>query len=150
MRRMLQVALGIALFGTPAWAALGQSADSVKSDREKLGGELRSQEFAGYTVHEITQPGGRVVREYVSRAGVVFGVVWEGPLMPDLSLLLGPYFEQFQKATAATGEGPRRRGPLYLQTGALVVASGGHMRSFHGRAYLITLFPAGLTESVLR
>ena len=149
MRRLLELALGVAVFAAPAWGALGQSADSVKADREKMGGELRTQEFNGYTVHEISQPDGRAVREYVSRAGVVFGVVWDGPSMPDLSQLLGAYFEQLQKAVAAQ-EGPRRRGPLYLQAGALVVASGGHMRSFHGRAYVITLMPAGLTEAVLR
>jgi hypothetical protein len=147
---MLKVALGIAIFASPAWAALGQSAESVKADQERLGGVLRTQEFVGYTIHEISQPDGRVVREYVSRAGVVFGVVWEGPFMPNLSQLLGPYFEQFQKAATPASDSPRRRGPLYVQTGMLVVASGGHMRSFHGRAYLINLIPAGLTEAVLR
>jgi Protein of unknown function (DUF2844) len=150
MRRMLVIALGVGLLAVPAWGALGQTADSVKADRERMGGELRSQQFTGYTVHEISQPDGHLVREYVSPAGVVFGVVWAGPTMPDLSQLLGAYFDQLQKAVAATKDAPRRRGPLYVQTGALVVASGGHMRSFHGRAYLINLIPAGLTEAVLR
>lgn len=151
MRGMVKVALGVLLSAAPAWAGLGQSADSVKTDQARMGGQLRSQDFPAYTVHEITQPDGHVVREYVSRAGVVFGVVWEGPTMPDLPNLLGPYFEQLQKAIAAASSGsPRRRGPLYVQTGALVVASAGHMRAFHGRAYVITLMPTGLTEAVLR
>jgi len=149
MRRMLQVIFGVAVLALPAWGALGQSSDSVKADRERLGGELRSQEFTGYTVHEISQPGGHVVREYVSRAGVVFGVAWDGPTMPNLSQLLGTYFEQFQKAMS-NSETPHRRGPVYVQAGPLVVASGGHMRSFHGRAYLITMIPAGMTEAVVR
>jgi len=147
MKRTMQVVLGVLLAACPAWAALGQSVQSVKSDQARMGGLLRSQEFAAYTVHEISQTDGHVVREYVSRAGVVFGVVWEGPTMPDLSLLLGSYFEQFQKAAATNARG---RGPLYFQSGSLVVASGGHLRSFRGRAYLMNVIPAGMTEAVVR
>lgn len=147
MRRLLEIAVGVALFALPAWGTLGERADSVQTDRERMAGALRSQQFAGYTVHEISQTDGRVVREFVSSAGVVFGVVWDGPTMPDLAQLLGTHFDEFRKAIPA---GPARRGPLYVQTGALVVASGGHMRSFHGRAYLINLIPAGLSEAVLR
>jgi len=149
MKKILQLALGIAVTAAPAWAALGQSADSVKADHERMGGTLRAQQFTGYMVHEISQPDGHVVREYVSPAGLVFGVVWDGPTMPDLSLLLGSYMGQLQKAMAASST-PRRHGPLYMQAGNLVVVSGGHMRSFHGRAYLTNLIPAGLTEAVLR
>ncbi|HUK52047.1 MAG TPA: DUF2844 domain-containing protein [Candidatus Binatia bacterium] len=144
----MEVALGVALFATSAWATLGQKYDSVKADQQRMAGELRSQQFSNYTVHEISQPDGHLVREYVSPAGVVFGVVWDGPTMPNLSQLLGPYFDQLQKAIPTSG--PRRRGPLYVQTGALVVSSGGHLGSFHGRAYLINLIPTGLTEAVLR
>jgi len=149
MKRILQVGLGIALSAAPAWAALGQSVDSIKAEHERMGGTLRAQQFTGYTVHELSQADGHVVREYVSPAGLVFGVVWDGPTMPDISLLLGSYMEQLQKAMAASST-PRRRGPLYIQAGNLVVVSGGHMRSFHGRAYLTNLIPAGLTEAVLR
>jgi len=147
MRRLWGVLSAVFFLAAPAFAGLGQTVDSVKADREAMGGVMRSQTFERYTVHQITQPDGRMLREYVSPSGVVFGVVWEGPTMPNLSQALGAYFEEFQRAAAATS---RRRGPLYVHSGALVVVSTGHMRSFQGFAYVTGLIPAGVTEAVLR
>ena len=149
MRKILSFLLVLAFGAIPLWASLGQSEQSVHADQQRMAGQLRSATFDGYTVHEITAAGGAVVREYVSPAGVVFGVVWEGTTMPDLSELLGPYFPQFQEASAAA-IAHRRRGPLYVQAGPLVVESGGHMRAFRGRAYVTNLIPANLTKDVVR
>jgi len=77
----------------------------------------------------------------------VFGVVWEGPAMPDLSQLLGAYFPHFRDSVAAH---PHRRGPVYVQSGSLVIESGGHMRAFRGRAYLTNLIPSNLNKDVVR
>jgi Protein of unknown function (DUF2844) len=147
MRKILLFLLVIALEAVPAWASLGLSELSVHEDRQRMGGQLKSATFEGYTVHQITAPGGVMVREYVSPVGTVFGIVWEGPTMPDLSQLLGPYFSQFQQAAASSHH---RRGPLYVQVGPLVVESGGHMRAFRGRAYVTSLLPANLTKDVIR
>jgi len=147
MRKILSFLLVLVFGAIPSWASLGLSEQSVHADQQRMAGQLKSATFDGYTVHEITAPGGVVVREYVSPVGTVFGVVWESPTMPDLSQLLGPYFSQFQQAAANS---PHRRGPLYVHDGPLVVESGGHMRALRGRAYVTSLIPANLTKDVIR
>jgi len=147
MRKLLSFLLVLLLGAAPSWASLGLSEQSVHEDQQRMAGQLKSATFDGYTVHEISGAGGMVVREYVSPVGTVFGVVWEGPTMPDLTQLLGPYISQFRQAAAKS---TNRRGPLYIHDGPLVVESGGHMRALRGRAYVTTLIPANLTKDVIR
>lgn len=52
----------------------------------------------GYTVRETTLGSGTVVREYVSTAGTVFALSWQGPVTPNLSDLLGTYFRSTRQA----------------------------------------------------
>jgi hypothetical protein len=101
----------------------------------------------GHDVHQITAAGGTLVREFVAPSGLVFGVAWEGPNMPDLEALLGSHYAAFRQAVIASG---RRRAAVVLRTGDLVVESGGHMRAFRGRAYLPELVPPELGPAVVR
>jgi hypothetical protein len=131
----------------PAVAALGQSEESVAADTQHFAARLHTAVLRDYKVHEITREDGTQIREFVSHAGTVFGVAWQAPAMPNLPQLLGPYFSQFQ----AAGRSPRsRRGPLTVRIGDLVVESGGHMRSFHGRAYLTSLLPVNIPQDVVQ
>ena len=142
------VVLSASLLGVaPAWAVLGQSVDSVRSDQERLRGQLLAVSRHGYTIHQISAPDGTVVREYVSTDGQVFGISWQGPTMPSLAQLLGAYFPEFQQASQSTAH---RRRPLVVRTDRLVVESGGHPRAFHGRAYVPGLVPNSLSEAVVR
>jgi hypothetical protein len=103
-----------------------------------------------YVMHEITSGAGNVVREFVSPAGVVFGVAWEGQFPPDLQQLLGPYYQQAQRAeqAATPKQQPRRRGaPVVIESPGLVLYETGHMRSFHGQAYIPQLVPQGVQVS---
>ena len=140
-------AVSIVMLATPSWAVLGEKAESVASDQQRLHGELRSTVGEGLAVHEITAADGTTVREYASPAGVVFGVSWRGPVVPDLAQLLGSYFPEFQQAAQSP---VRRHGPLAVRTGRLVVEMGGHMRAFRGRAYLPGALPDQVSESVVR
>jgi Protein of unknown function (DUF2844) len=90
----------------PARAALGDNAASVLTDKAHMNGTLHSTDLKTYVMHEITAPG-TVLREYVSPAGIVFGVSWEGQFPPDLQQILGPYYEQAKQA-AAQEQRPRR------------------------------------------
>lgn len=135
------------LLATPAWAALGEHADSVARDKERLRGEVQESAHEGHEVHQITAAGGTLVREYVAPSGLVFGVAWEGPNMPDLAALLGSHYAAFRQAVIHSG---RRRAAVVLCTGDLVVESGGHMRAFRGRAYLPGLVPRELGAAVVR
>ena len=147
MKIILAVLFGLLLEGPPAWAVLGQPVASVQSDRAHLRGELRSVNRQGYSVQQITAPDGTIVKEYVSAAGMVFGVSWQGPAMPNLSQLLGSYFPEFQKAAPAAS---RMHRAVAVTAKDLVVESGGHLRAFRGRAYAPGLLPNNLSPAVIQ
>ena len=98
MRLPILLLWGLAILPIPAAAVLGDSAASVLNDQARMKGTLRSVEARTYVLHEISTPTGTIVREYVSPAGAVFGVAWQGQLPPDLEQLLGPYFQQARQA----------------------------------------------------
>src|SRR5271157_37567 len=137
----------------PAMAVLGDNAASVLNDQARMKGTLRSVDAHAYVMHEITSSTGTVVREFVSPGGAVFGVAWEGQFPPDLQQLLGPYYQQAQQAQQAASEAQqprRRRGPVVIETPGLVMYETGHMRSFHGQAYIPQLVPQGVQASDIR
>ncbi|MDE2344611.1 MAG: DUF2844 domain-containing protein [Betaproteobacteria bacterium] len=129
-----------------AGAELGGSAASIEADRVQMKAVVRAQPAASYTVHEIRDAGGLVVREYLSASGRVFAVGWNGPRIPDLRQLLGGYFPTLQSAAQAR---PGRHGPLHVQRPDLVVTSSGHQRFFAGFAYAPALVPAGVSPESL-
>jgi hypothetical protein len=132
-----------------AVAELGGDVTTVAADRQQMQGAKRSVRRAeNYAVHEYEAQSGSVVREYVSPAGTVFGVAWQGRTIPDLRQLLGAYYAPYEQAVA-TGS-VRHRGPLLIQEPGLVVQSGGHMRSYSGWAYVPDLLPAGVRAEEIR
>lgn len=141
--------LCVLLWTLNCFGALGGDVSSVQSDAIQLQGTLRVTPNASYTVHEIQTPTGIKVREFVSPAGKVFAIAWQGPWRPDLHQLLGSYFAQFQQAARAGKQRPGR-GPLSIHQGNLVVEHSGHMRSFLGRAYLTDEIPSGVTAESIR
>ena len=100
-----------------------------------------------FSVHEIQTASGTKVREYVSPAGSVFAVAWEGPVIPDLRQALGSYFDRYIAALADKQAGHRQ---VEVRESDFVVQSRGHMRAFSGRAYLPLLMPQGVTVDDLR
>ena len=137
------------LLGTaPAWAVLGEYESSVSLDQQVLRGEIREEIRLGYKFHQITSPNGTIVREFVSPNGKVFGISWQAPFMPNLQQLLGSYFPELDQA--ARSQVRRRGGPLVVRTDKLVLVSAGHMRSFHGHAYVPSLLPNNVSAEVVR
>ena len=135
------------LLSGPAVAALGGTEASIAADQAKLKATRRIEAAPQYTVHEIRQASGTVVREYVSAQGQVFAVAWQGPQMPDLRQVLGSYFADYRAAAAAKRAG---RGLVRLRQPGLVLHSGGHMRAFFGQAYIPQLLPAGVNIDEIR
>ena len=144
---------GLVLFililgAAPAWAVLGETELSVSADRQFLRGQIRDEVHPGYRLHQITDGNGAVVREYVSPAGKVFGVSWQGHYVPNMQQLLGSYFTYLQQyAQTQTG---RHGGPLIIQKDNFVFSSGGHMRWRYGRAYVPSLLPTNLSPEVVQ
>src|SRR5262249_31946325 len=85
---------------SPAWAMLGGPVASVFTDQQALQAQRRTITYDGYEVESLEAANGIAVREYVS-AGLVFGLAWEGPTMPDMAQLLGTYFSAYQDALHA-------------------------------------------------
>lgn len=135
----LGFAIAALLLPLTSFAALGGDQASIVGDQAHLKASIRTTRSAAYTVHEMQAPTGTAVREYVSPAGKVFAVAWQGPFVPDMKQLLGAYFDQFARAARAPRKG---HGPLFISQPGLVVESAGHMRHFIGRAYIPEMIPA--------
>jgi hypothetical protein len=136
--------LTLLLITPSAFAALGGSEASVQADQARLMATLRSTDTRAYTIHELTTPTGIVIRQYVSSAGRVFGVAWQGPFMPDLSQLLGSYFARFSSAAKSKRAPRASRNHLVIADHGLVLESTGHMRDYSGHAYDPDLLPEGV------
>jgi len=128
----------------PLSASLGGDATSVESDRAKMQASLQTTNKDRYTVHEMHSPNNVTVREFVSPAGKVFGVAWQGPTRPDMQQLLGSYFDQFIQAAHTQKSQTKSRGPISINEPGLVVHSSGHQRYFVGQAYIPQMLPANV------
>jgi hypothetical protein len=115
-----------------------------------LQGSLRTTQTDAFTVHQILVPTGIVVPEYVSPSGKVFAVTCYGPWPPDMRQILANHFEPYVKAAQAQVNSPAGRRPLMIEQPGLVVQSGGHMRSFAGRAYIPEMLPQGVRAEAIR
>ena len=108
------------------------------------------QQHAGFALVALHDARGNTLRKYVGPSGMIFAVAWRGPAVPDLRVLLAARFAAFQRALRQQqSQKPRRRGPLVVHVGDLVVQNGGHMRAFAGRAWLTDALPRGLSPEVI-
>jgi len=148
--RMVSGMFAMLAFPFAMSASLGGDATSVQADQARMQGSLQKTSANSYEVHEIQASTGVAVREYVSPAGKVFAVTWQGPFHPDLRQVLGAYFEQYAQGTQAQRANRRGRGPLLLQQPGLVVQISGHMRAFMGKAYVPQMIPAGVHVEDIR
>jgi hypothetical protein len=145
-----QVAWGL-FFGwfliSPVQAMLGGSSSTIGMDGAPVPSSvaaragLSGSNAAGVSLQSVLTPEGVTVNQYVAQ-NRVFAVSWGGQVMPDFSLLLGPYFPAFKQAAQNR---PRlgRNTPLAVETQDLVVHSYGHMRAFKGMAYIPSMVPSG-------
>ena len=140
------------LGGQPMNTPQGATATSAKAvaraaSASGVSGASGTAAAANFTVRSTTLATGTVVNEYLSEDGTVFGIAWKGPNVPNLPSMLGSYFPQYQQGLKAQRAERGGRGPVNVQDSGLVVESGGHMRSFAGRAYLPQSLPAGVSAS---
>jgi hypothetical protein len=149
---LLVIALLAMCFGTAAYASLGSDSASIEADRLHMNAKhvahQTTSSTGSYTVNETTLPSGTLVRQYLSGAGVVFAVAWSGPFIPDLRQLLGPHFDTMVGQQAKQTHAGHRS--FVLHKSGLVIESGGHQRSFVGRAYLPNLLPADVAEKDIK
>lgn len=141
-----------------ARAALGEASWSVETDRQALkGGPVRSLarpagSSASYTIKEITSDS-TTIREYLNSEGIVFGVAWKGRAQPELSPLLGSFYDDFKaqnRSQQRRGRNKVRGNRRSVQGSRVVVESFGRMRALAGRAYVPKLLPRGMKAHEIR
>jgi hypothetical protein len=141
---VLALSVGLPSIGT---ASLGGDVTTIEVDRVRMKATLVTSQAALYSVHEIQSPYGTSVREFVSPAGVVFAVTWQGPFLPDLRQTLGAYFPLYESAPRAGRFGHSH---VAVERSDLVVRSGGRPRAFFGLAYVPQLVPVGVSVDQLQ
>lgn len=141
--QVLLVALLLATGAGEAVAALGQGPTVAATGARMLATTPAATGL--YTVHEVLLATGTTVREYTDPAGIVFAVSWRGPVLPNLSALLGSYYSTFKVQTDQTRRAGIRRAPVNMAQDGLVVRSMGRMRNFFGNAYAPALVPTGVS-----
>jgi hypothetical protein len=140
--RATLLGLALAAGATQAMATLGQAPSTLPAASVAMPASNTSPSF--YTTHEALLENGTTIREFATPAGVVFAVAWRGPVLPDLSALLGDYFKTFKAETEQARTLGKRGSPVTIQRSDLVVSSGGRMRNFFGYAYAPALVPTGV------
>ncbi len=125
-------------------ATLGESADSIAADQKALLAVRPSTTVRnGYTVQEVRSDA-VTLREYISPAGIVFAIAWNGLIHPDLTPLLGSHAGEYEKSLRQTPHQPGRR-HLRVKTNQVIVEKWGQMRNLQGRAYIPALLPPGMS-----
>ena len=82
--------------------------ESVDADQAAMNAsEQISASTEAYTVYELKTATGTVVREYLSLAGSVFAVTWNGPTLPNVRQILGGYFSEYTEAAQKQHGRPR-------------------------------------------
>src|SRR5471032_19529 len=87
------------------------------------------------------------VRQYVSAAGQVYAVSWDGPAMPDLAALLSTWFGAYQQSARAALPNTGSLHASRVNRSDLVVETAVRLREFSGRAWLPDALPAGVTAA---
>ena len=150
-RRMLRVLFLAFPFvcTSVAHATLGGDAASIMTDAAQLHGMMQPSTGASLGMVSIAADNGITVHEFVDSSGLVYAVNWSGPAVPDLKGLLGEYFAAYTRLLSALPNAGRQRA-IQVATADLVVRSGGHLRAYHGLAYLPPRVPAGVALETLR
>ncbi|HEX7674633.1 MAG TPA: DUF2844 domain-containing protein [Bdellovibrio sp.] len=145
--RGIQIALALCLLSSSsAFAVLGQRSDSVVKMATSMKAKIKaaSTSSSAYTAQDV-ELNGTKIREYLNSDGVVFAVAWQGVIEPDLSSLLGDYYTEYSQALRTTEKSAATKRNLNIETTRMKVRKFGHMRSWHGLAYVSSLVPEGVS-----
>jgi len=129
--------------------------------RAELGGTMPAQQagdaaqqrlLPGSTVRvrSTVDAGGTTINEYATGDGLIFACAWQGPTMPDLTQLLGPYARRYQAQAAAQLDTTGALHASRVDQPDVVVETGGQMRSYVGRAWLPAAVPPDVSLTSLR
>jgi hypothetical protein len=145
----LTLMLALALAAAPCQAALGRAPSDFGNASVRHARALAASGVTtapSWDVRVSVLDNGTTVHEYAT-GGVVFAVAWNGPFLPDLRKLLGPYFDTLTNDTARRPKAGNSQ--VRIHRPDVTIESGGHMRAYAGRAWVNSLLPAGFaTEDI--
>lgn len=128
-----------------AHATLGEHVDSVSADAKvfKIQSKVSSRSQERFAVHEIAYGPG-FIKQFANSDGKIFAIVWEGLRTPDLTQLLGNYYDDYEQNLQGT---KRIFGQRFQNVRGrnVVVEKWGVMRRLQGRAYDPFLMPEGVS-----
>ncbi|CAD6533899.1 DUF2844 domain-containing protein [Paraburkholderia sabiae] len=101
-------------------------------------------------VQSTVDAGGTTINAYATCDGLIFAYAWQGPTMPDLARLLGPYADGYRAKAATQLSAFGHLHASRVEQPDVVVESGGQMRSYVGRAWLPAAVPSGFSLADLR
>jgi hypothetical protein len=101
-------------------------------------------------VRSTIDAGGTTINEYATRDGLIFACAWQGPTMPDLTRILGPYAERYRANAAAQFNATGHLHASRVEQPDVIIEAGGQMRSYVGRAWLPAALPADVSLADLR
>jgi len=87
------------------------------------------------------------ITEYLDNSGQIFAVTWKGITHPDLSKILGSYFDQYQ---IIKDKEHRKMAQYRVRSEDLVIEKSGKMRNVSGKAYVVSLLPKGFNLNDLQ
>lgn len=137
-------------FCFPALATLGEMDTSVERDSTALHA-VRAAVAVNATSHRMQELANArsTVHQYADATGRIFAVTWTGLGHPDLAVLFGSYYAEYQ-AAVQTGAVKRGGRLSSTQTNDLVVRLSGLPRHVGGLAYVPSLLPAGVDPRALK
>ena len=150
------ILLSFISFSNSAHAVLGGDAASTAVIGKSLPGVVKMAKRAAvqkattsenlYTVQETDSPG-TIVREFITRDGKVFAVAWQGIVEPDLAVLFGDSYSEYQAEQSKRQPSHERH--AVTETTHLIVRRSGHLRDRRGTAYIPSLVPDGVNAGDL-
>ena len=149
MKILTVAVLLLVQYSVSSFAALGGNRKNLEVERSNLNVASPSQTTEGGNYSIITmQSVNSTITQYANANGQIFAVKWRGLHPPDLSVLLGSHFAEYQTARQNMVKAPGRQ-PLVVKTANIVVRHGGHMRDLQGLAYRMSYVPAGVNPEAL-
>jgi hypothetical protein len=155
MNRLTAIYLNLilALISTQsAWATLGGDAQSVTADATQWGATVANVTATKsdlYSVSEIKTEGFKVKQFVAADSKTVFAVKWQGMGRPDLSVLLGTYYQDYNTALTAMPHN-HGRAPTEITTSDIRVRLWGRQKNYGGVAFIPNAMPTGLTPEALK
>ncbi|MBM4251531.1 MAG: DUF2844 domain-containing protein [Deltaproteobacteria bacterium] len=149
LRGLLFVLTMSSFVSSPSFGQLGDKVASIDllATKTKLT-KKPPVPYKNYTVYELSD-GTLTIREYADKDGKIFAVAWDALSHPDLSLLLGTYFDDFSVSVTHGGRPYGRPSQSEVRGEHVTVIKWGHMRAAHGKAYLHSDLPSDLKPEAI-